>query len=125
MRRRQWVREGDLIIVWPGFPRFQRRSTVTRRHRPCTSLEKGVLPDDVDMFGMGVPWTTTANMTTCLLPVLLRMNPRPAMTDGLFADDDGDDDLFADDDEDDDLFAEDEPKGHHRSCARRGSACSG
>ena len=26
MRRRQWVREGDLIIVWPwDFPRFQSR----------------------------------------------------------------------------------------------------
>ena len=53
--RRQWVREGDLIIVWPWD--FQdSKADVKHRYTKTQAMylsRKGVLPDDVDMFGMG------------------------------------------------------------------------
>ncbi len=56
MRRRQWVREGDLIIVWPWD--FQdSKADVTHRYTKTQAMylsRKGVLPDDVDIFGMNV-----------------------------------------------------------------------
>ena len=56
MRRRQWVREGDLIIVWPWD--FQdSKADVKHRYTKTQSMylsRKGVLPDDVDVFGMKV-----------------------------------------------------------------------
>ena len=55
MRRRQWVREGDLILVWPWD--FQdSKADVKHRYTKTQAMylsRKGVLPDDVDMFGMG------------------------------------------------------------------------
>lgn len=107
MRRRQWVREGDLIIVWPWD--FQdAKADVKHRYNKTQSLylsRKGMLPEIVDIFGL---------------------NQRDDFDDedGLFAkagskpegkvekeeviedEDDDDDDLFADDDDDDDLFAD-------------------
>ena len=54
MRRRQWVREGDLIIVWHWD--FQdAKADVKHRYTKTQAMylsRKGVLPDDVDMFGM-------------------------------------------------------------------------
>ena len=54
MRRRQWVREGDLIIVWPWD--FQdSKADVKHRYTKTQSMylsRKGVLPSDVDVFGM-------------------------------------------------------------------------
>ena len=54
MRRRQWVREGDLIIVQPWD--FQdEKANVCMRYTKTQSLylsRKGVLPDIVDLFGM-------------------------------------------------------------------------
>ena len=54
MRRRQWVREGDLIIVWPWD--FQdAKADVKHRYTKTQALylsRKGVLPPDVDIFGM-------------------------------------------------------------------------
>ncbi len=54
MRRRQWVREGDLIIVWPWD--FQdSKADVKHRYTKTQALylsRKGVLPADVDIFGM-------------------------------------------------------------------------
>ena len=54
MRRRQWVREGDLIIVWPWD--FQdSRADVRMRYTKTQSIylsRKGVLPEIVDLFGM-------------------------------------------------------------------------
>jgi len=54
MRRRQWVREGDLIIVWPWD--FQdAKADVKHRYSKTQSMylsRKGVLPESVDMFGM-------------------------------------------------------------------------
>ena len=59
MRRRQWVREGDLIIVWPWD--FQdAKADVKHRYTKTQDMylsRKGVLPADVDIFGMN----------TCLL----------------------------------------------------------
>jgi len=54
MRRRQWVREGDLIIVWPWD--FQdAKANVCMRYTKTQSLylsRKGVLPEIVDLFGL-------------------------------------------------------------------------
>ena len=54
MRRRQWVREGDLLIVWPWD--FQdSKADVKHRYNKTQSLylsRKGVLPADVDVFGL-------------------------------------------------------------------------
>ena len=54
MRRRQWVREGDLIILQPWD--FQdSRADVRMRYTKTQSIylsRKGVLPEIVDLFGM-------------------------------------------------------------------------
>jgi len=54
MRRRQWVREGDLIVVQPW--EFQdEKANVVMRYTKTQSLylsRKGVLPEIVDLFGM-------------------------------------------------------------------------
>ena len=55
MRRRQWVREGDLIVVQPWD--FQdEKANVCMRYTKTQSLylsRKGVLPEIVDLFGVG------------------------------------------------------------------------
>ena len=54
MRRRQWVREGDLVVIQPWD--FQdSKANVVMRYTKTQSLylsRKGVLPDIVDLFGM-------------------------------------------------------------------------
>ena len=53
MRHRQWVREGDLIIVWPWD--FQDSKADVHRYTKTQSMylsRKGVLPAEVDVFGM-------------------------------------------------------------------------
>ncbi len=54
MRRRQWVREGDLIVLQPW--EFQDdKANVKMRYTKTQSLylsRKGVLPEVVDAFGM-------------------------------------------------------------------------
>lgn len=121
MRRRQWVREGDLIIVWPWD--FQdSKADVKHRYTKTQAMylsRKGVLPDDVDMFGMGVSLDDDGEHDDLFASGAVEDEPQATEDDGddLFADDDSDDlfaddggdDLFADDGEDD-LFAEDEPK---------------
>lgn len=119
MRRRQWVREGDLIIVWPWD--FQdSKADVKHRYTKTQAMylsRKGVLPDDVDMFGMGVSLDDDGEHDD-LFASGNAVDDEPEAEpeaeaeggddgDDLFADD-GDDDLFADD-ADDDLFAEEEP----------------
>ena len=111
MRRRQWVREGDLIIVWPWD--FQdSKADVKHRYTKTQAMylsRKGVLPDDVDMFGMGVSLDDDGEHDDLFASGAAEDEPEASDGgDDLFADDDGDDDLFADDD--DDLFAEDEPE---------------
>ena len=88
MRRRQWVREGDLIIVWPWD--FQdSKADVKHRYTKTQAMylsRKGVLPDDVDVFGMNVTHD----------------------------DDDEHDDLFGvveDETDDDDMFGSEEDDG--------------
>lgn len=121
MRRRQWVREGDLIIVWPWD--FQdSKADVKHRYTKTQAMylsRKGVLPDDVDMFGMGVSLDDDGEHDDLFASGAVEDEPQATEDDGddLFADDDSDDlfaddggdDLFADD-ESDDLFAEDEPE---------------
>ncbi len=55
MRRRQWVREGDLIIIQPWD--FQpSKADVKMRYSKTQALylsRKGVLPEIVDVFGIG------------------------------------------------------------------------
>lgn len=111
MRRRQWVREGDLIIVWPWD--FQdSKADVKHRYTKTQAMylsRKGVLPDDVDMFGMGSRVDDDGEHDD-LFASGNSDNDEPEVAeddgDDLFADD-GDDDLFADDG-DDDLFADDD-----------------
>ena len=54
MRRRQWVRDGDLIIVWPWD--FQdAKADVKHRYSKTQAMylsRKGVLPKELDFFGM-------------------------------------------------------------------------
>ena len=116
MRRRQWVREGDLIIVWPWD--FQdSKADVKHRYTKTQAMylsRKGVLPDDVDMFGMGASMDEDSEHDD-----LFAFGDEGEEdvddaaveeSDDLFADDgDDDDDLFDDDGEDgDDLFADDD-----------------
>ena len=108
MRRRQWVREGDLIIVWPWD--FQdSKADVKHRYTKTQAMylsRKGVLPDDVDMFGMGANVDDDGEHDDLFASG--SMDEEEAApeddADDLFADDE-DDDLFADDG-DDDLFAD-------------------
>ena len=62
MRRRQWVREGDLIVVQPW--EFQdEKANVCMRYTKTQSLylsRKGVLPEIVDLFGMATEDSATA-----------------------------------------------------------------
>jgi translation initiation factor 1A len=114
MRRRQWVREGDLIIVWPWD--FQdSKADVKHRYTKTQAMylsRKGVLPDDVDMFGMGASVDEDSEHDDLFAfgdeddeDVV---DAAVEESDALFDDDGDDDDLFADDrDGDDDLFADD------------------
>jgi len=120
MRRRQWVREGDLIIVWPWD--FQdSKADVKHRYTKTQAMylsRKGVLPDDVDMFGMGASYDEDSEHDDLFAfgdeddDDMEAAANSDELDDGdgddLFADDDDDgDDLFADDDDDaDDLFAD-------------------
>jgi translation initiation factor 1A len=113
MRRRQWVREGDLIIVWPWD--FQdSKADVKHRYTKTQAMylsRKGVLPDDVDMFGMGASMDEDSEHDDLFaFGDADDEEPMDEETvedgDDLFADDDDDDDLFADDADDDDLFAD-------------------
>ena len=107
MRRRQWVREGDLIIVWPWD--FQdAKADVKHRYTKTQAMylsRKGVLPADVDIFGMN----TAVDDDDEHDDLFGTMDDEE--DDDLFGSadepdsDDDDDDLFGDDD-DDDLFGE-------------------
>ena len=102
MRRRQWVRDGDLIIVWPWD--FQdAKADVKHLYTKTQAMylsRKGVLPPDVDIFGMNAAVDEDDEH------------------DDLFGtmDDDEEDDLFgaadeSEDDDEDDLFGEEDDDG--------------
>ena len=103
MRRRQWVREGDLIIVWPWD--FQdSKADVKHRYTKTQAMylsRKGILPEIVDMFGMNAMTDDLDSDEDDLFGVM----DEEESEDDMF-DDDGDD-LFGDDDDEDDLFGAD------------------
>ena len=103
MRRRQWVREGDLIIVWPWD--FQdSKADVKHRYTKTQAMylsRKGILPEIVDMFGMNAMTDDLDSDEDDLFGVM----DEEESEDDMF-DDDGDD-LFGDDDDEDDLFGDD------------------
>ena len=111
MRRRQWVREGDLIIVWPWD--FQEsKADVKHRYTKTQAMylsRKGVLPDDVDVFGMNV-----SNDDDDEHSDLFGTVDTEEEFDDMFGsddDDDGVDDMFGSDDDDDgvdDMFGSDD-----------------
>ena len=108
MRRRQWVREGDLIIVWPWD--FQdSKADVKHRYTKTQSMylsRKGVLPDDVDVFGMNVTHDDDDEHDDIFGVVEDEAEDTDDLFGGADVDDDDVDDLFggADDDDDDDRF---------------------
>ena len=97
MRRRQWVREGDLIIVWPWD--FQdSKADVKHRYTKTQAMylsRKQVLPEVVDMFGMN-----SRGDDDDIGDDLFGSSDAPEE-----ADDSGDDvdDMFGSDDDDDDV----------------------
>ena len=113
MRRRQWVRDGDLIIVWPWD--FQdSKADVKHRYTKTQAMylsRKGVLPKELDFFGMN---TSNDDDDDEFSDTFGTMDePEEEETDDLFGDDGDDDgdDLFGSDDEDDDgddLFGSDD-----------------
>ena len=54
MRRRQWVREGDLIVIQPWEFQDEKANVCMRSTKPQSLYlaRKGVLPEIVDLFGM-------------------------------------------------------------------------
>jgi len=111
MRRRQWVREGDLIIVWPWD--FQdSKADVKHRYTKTQAMylsRKGVLPDDVDVFGMNVTPDDDDEHSDIFGVVEDELDDLEAVDE----EDDGVDDMFASDDDEgdddvDDMFASDD-----------------
>ena len=108
MRRRQWVREGDLIIVWPWD--FQdSKADVKHRYTKTQAMylsRKQVLPDVVDMFGMNsrVDDDDTGDDLFGLSDAPEEVMEDNDVDDMFGSDDDDDvDDMFGSDDDDDDV----------------------
>jgi translation initiation factor 1A len=112
MRRRQWVRDGDLIIVWPWD--FQdAKADVKHRYTKTQAMylsRKGVLPPDVDIFGMNASADDDDEHDDLFGTMddeedeIFGAADEPAEES-----EDEEDDLFGeDDDEDEDLFGEEE-----------------
>lgn len=104
MRRRQWVREGDLIIVWPWD--FQdSKADVKHRYTKTQAMylsRKQVLPEVVDMFGMN-----SRIDDDDIGDDLFGSSDAPEEAEA--ADDDDVDDMFGSDDDDvDDMFGSDD-----------------
>ena len=111
MRRRQWVREGDLIIVWPWD--FQdSKADVKHRYTKTQAMylsRKQVLPDVVDMFGMNSR-VDDDDIGDDLFgssdaPEEVAQDSDDDVDDMFGSDDDDDDvdDMFGSDDDDDDV----------------------
>ena len=111
MRRRQWVREGDLIIVWPWD--FQdSKADVKHRYTKTQAMylsRKQVLPDVVDMFGMNsrVDDDDIGDdlFGSSDVPEEVAQESDDDVDDMFGSDDDDDDvdDMFGSDDDDDDV----------------------
>lgn len=118
MRRRQWVRENDLIIVWPWD--FQpSKADVKHRYTKTQAMylsRKGLLNEVVDDFGMDVRVDEEGDDDLFASSMtsfddedseVISEDQEFEDQDDMFASDEDEDDLFADDDEDD-MFAADE-----------------
>ena len=112
MRRRQWVREGDLIIVWPWD--FQdTKADVKHRYSKTQSMylsRKGVLPESVDVFGMNTRQDDDDEFDD-LFGNASEMEEISKKNEPVVEETAADEaeDMFEDDDDDsDDLFASDE-----------------
>ena len=112
MRRRQWVREGDLIIVWPWD--FQdAKADVKHRYSKTQSMylsRKGVLPESVDVFGMNTRQDDDDEFDD-LFGNASEMEELSQKSEAAVEETAADEaeDMFEDDDDDsDDLFASDE-----------------
>ncbi|MDE0556938.1 MAG: translation initiation factor eIF-1A [Candidatus Poseidoniaceae archaeon] len=112
MRRRQWVREGDLIIVWPWD--FQdAKADVKHRYSKTQSMylsRKGVLPESVDVFGMNTRQDDDDEFDD-LFGNASEMEELSLKSEAAVEETAADEaeDMFEDDDDDsDDLFASDE-----------------
>jgi|TARA_B110000240_G_scaffold9655_1_gene10391 translation initiation factor 1A len=111
MRRRQWVREGDLIIVWPWD--FQdAKADVKHRYSKTQSMylsRKGVLPESVDVFGMNTRQDDDDEFDD-LFGNASEMEEQAAKSESAVEETvvDEAEDMFEDDDDSDDLFASDE-----------------
>jgi translation initiation factor 1A len=121
MRRRQWVREGDLIIVWPWD--FQdAKADVKHRYTKTQAMylsRKGVLPADVDIFGMN----TAVDDDDEHDDLFGTMEDDDLFGAADESSDDDADDLFGDDDDDDDdLFGEAEAEGEEPADAEKEEA---
>ena len=108
MRRRQWVRDGDLIIVWPWD--FQdAKADVKHRYSKTQAMylsRKGVLPKELDFFGMNTANDDDDDEFADTFGIV----DTPEAEVVAAADDDEDvDDMFgSDDDDDDDMFGSDD-----------------
>ena len=109
MRRRQWVRDGDLIIVWPWD--FQdAKADVKHRYSKTQAMylsRKGVLPKELDFFGMNTANDDDDDEFADTFGIV----DTPEEEVVAAADDDEDvDDMFGsdDDDDDDDMFGSDD-----------------
>ena len=107
MRRRQWVRDGDLIIVWPWD--FQdSKADVKHRYSKTQAMylsRKGVLPKELDFFGMNTATDDPDDEFSDTFGEVDEPEPEAELAED--ADDEDVDDLFGsddDDDDDDDLF---------------------
>ena len=102
MRRRQWVREGDLIVVQPW--EFQEeKANVCMRYTKTQSLylsRKGVLPEIVDLFGMAVDDSVT-DMEEQAEAEEPEDQPEELAAEGVAEAEDREETQAADDDEDD------------------------
>jgi len=105
MRRRQWVRDGDLIIVWPWD--FQdSKADVKHRYSKTQAMylsRKGVLPKELDFFGMNTANDDDDDEFSDTFGIVDTPEEEVAAA---VADDDDDDDMFGSDD-DDDMFGSD------------------
>ncbi len=110
MRRRQWVRDGDLIIVWPWD--FQdAKADVKHRYSKTQAMylsRKGVLPKELDFFGMNTANDDDDDEFADTFGVM--DTPEEEVVAAAEDGNDDVDDMFGsdDDDDDDDMFGSDE-----------------
>jgi translation initiation factor 1A len=108
MRRRQWVRDGDLIIVWPWD--FQdAKADVKHRYSKTQAMylsRKGVLPKELDFFGMNTANDDDDDEFADTFGIV--DTPEEEVVAATDDDEDVDDMFGSDDDDDDDMFGSDD-----------------